>query len=154
MDGCLNKDKVYLAYNDKSGTTHQFYRNGLDYANKLLGYELSKQQDWGIVGEFDDQQMRHQAFVSPKKDIDTQGFKFEAGERIRLENAFKYSTSRRSLLWNESGLAVRASYTDTKDNDYNEPSTSIESPLHNLFVAGPLYFSVSACVHSLYIFVA
>ena len=138
VDGCLNKDKVYLAYNDKNGTTHQFYRNGLDHANKLLGYELFKQQDWEIVGEFDDQQKRHQAFVSPKKDIDIQGFKFEAGERIRLEDAFKYCRSRRSLLWDESGLVLRASYKHN-DSEYCKPSTSMDFTLHNLFVAVSLF---------------
>lgn len=112
VDGCLDKQKVYPAYNDKEGVTHEFYRNGLRHANTVLGFDLFKQDDWEIVGEFDEHYGRHQAFVSPRKDVDSHGFSFVAGERIRLENSYKYSRAQRSTLWSESGLTLKVSYAD------------------------------------------
>ena len=134
VDSCLDRDKVYHAYNDKDGLTHEFYRNGLDHANKLLGFELFKQQDWDIVGEFDEQHERHQAFALPKKDIDVQDFRFKAGERVRLENSYKFSSRRKSLLWNESGLDLRASYVLGNSSQYCEPRNSLSFSICNLWL--------------------
>ena len=128
VDSCLDKDKVYRAYNDKDGITHAFYHNGLDHANRLLGYELFKQEDWETVGEFDAEEARHQAFVFPNKDINAYGFAFKAGERIRLENSHKFPPQlrQRSILWDSSGLALRASYVDSvRHGQYCEPTSSL-----------------------------
>jgi L-histidine Nalpha-methyltransferase / hercynylcysteine S-oxide synthase len=112
VDGCLDKDKVYHAYNDKEGITREFYRNGLDHANRLLGYQLFDRNNWQVVGEFDERYGRHQAFVLPVRDITQGNFAFKAGERIRIERAYKYCALQQKRLWNESGLALRAAYTD------------------------------------------
>ena len=119
VDGCLEKDQVFSAYNDREGVTQAFYRNGLDHANRVLGYELFKQRDWDVVGEFDEEHWRHNAFISPKQDIKAHGFTFKKGERVRLENSYKFSEAARLSLWSESGLALRASYAD-KRNQYCE----------------------------------
>lgn len=121
LDGCLDGGAVYHAYNDRDGVTEAFYRNELDHANSILGFDLFKQADWDVMGEFDAEHTRHQAFISPKKDIHSRGFSFSAGERIRIENAYKYSASQRLLLWNESGLALRASYTDKRSQYCESP---------------------------------
>ena len=108
VDACQNKDKVFHAYNDKEGTSHEFLRNGLTHANTLLGKEVFKQQDWEVIGEYDEVAGRHQAFYSAVKDIDIEDVHFQAGERVRVEESYKYSPSQSSQLWQDAGLAPGA----------------------------------------------
>ena len=114
VDGCLEGQKVYKAYNDDAGVTHSFYRNGLEHANRLLGHELFKEADWDIIGEFDQELECHQAFVSPKTTFGFGDIAFKSGERIRIERSYKYSSARQAWLWQSSGLALRASYGDSR----------------------------------------
>ena len=113
IDGCQDEQRVYRAYNDCQGKTHEFYRNGLTHANKLLGQEIFEQCDWDIIGEYDTKVARHQAFFSPKNSFTRGGFSFKAGERIRIENAYKYTESQRNQLWLDSKLKIEASYPDS-----------------------------------------
>ena len=55
LDGCQDPDRVYHAYNDRGSVTHNFTSNGLKHANKLLGYEAFRTEDWEATGEFDQQ---------------------------------------------------------------------------------------------------
>lgn len=108
VDACQDKDKVFHAYNDREGTTHAFVRNGLAHANVILGKEAFKQQDWEIIGEYDEAAGRHQAFYSAVRDIDIEGVLIRAGERVRVEESYKYSLCQSSQLWEDAGLAPRA----------------------------------------------
>ena len=78
IDACQDKDKVYRAYNDKEGTTLEFYYNGLINANKLLGKEVFRRADWKVIGEYDEDASRHQAFYSPVRDVVVEGIPSEA----------------------------------------------------------------------------
>ena len=112
VDGCLDRDKVLTAYNDGKGVTEQFYRNGLRNANKLLGQDVFKENDWDIIGVFNADEGRHEAFISPRTDIVAGGFSFNRGERISLENAHKYSDPQQQQLWHGAGLRLDASFVE------------------------------------------
>ena len=112
IDGCQDEEKVFHAYNDRKGITEDFYRNGLDNANKILGVELFKQDQWDVIGEFDRRAGRHQAFIAPRQDITAHGFSFTAGERIRIEDAYKYNPQQRARLWEDASLQLGTSYSD------------------------------------------
>lgn len=87
LDGCLDAKRVYHAYNDKHGVTHEFIRNGLHHANVLLGHEAFKQDEWEVLGEYDSVGDRHRAFVIPKVDVTVEGAPVKKGERIRIEES-------------------------------------------------------------------
>lgn len=112
IDGCQDKDKIYHAYNDREGITHQFLRNGLVNANEILGKEAFKHGDWQVVGEYDVTAGRHQAFYVSKRDLEIDELKFRAGERVRIEEAYKYSPLQREHLWDKAGLTERAVFGD------------------------------------------
>ncbi|MCJ1472359.1 hypothetical protein MMC13_001006 [Lambiella insularis] len=112
IDGCQDAKKVYHAYNDQIGKTHEFVLNGLTHANRLLGKNAFKVQDWRVVGEYDVVAGRHQAFYCPMKDLEVDGVHFHAQERIRIEESYKYSPLQTERLWEQSGLTVAASYGD------------------------------------------
>ncbi len=117
VDACQDKDKVYHAYNDKQGITHEFVRNGLDQANRLLGKDVFKQNDWDIIGEYDEAAGRHQAFYCALKDLDIENVHITAGERVRVEESYKYSSLQSSQLWQAAGLVPKAVFGN-KSDDY------------------------------------
>ncbi|KAL8933764.1 MAG: hypothetical protein Q9211_005596 [Gyalolechia sp. 1 TL-2023] len=118
LDACQTKDKVYHAYNDREGKTHEFLLNGLVHANRLLGKDVFKLGDWEVIGEYDEAAGRHQAFYSPLKDLVIDGVDIAAGEKVRVEESYKYSSSQSDELWRQAGLVQQGCFTNSS-NDYH-----------------------------------
>lgn len=116
LDACHDKDRVFSAYNDRQGVTERFYRNGLDHANKLLGYTLFKQSDWAIEGVYDGEHQKHIASYVCLADVRTDEFHFRAGSKIFLEQAYKYSEEQAEKLWRGAGLTCRSSFANSKQD--------------------------------------
>ena len=119
IDACQESDKVYHAYNDKQGVTHEFILNGLVHANKLMGKEWFKKADWKVIGEYDEMAGRHQAFYSPVKDVVVEETLIRRGEKIRIEESYKYSMLQEKELWQGAGLMARARFGE-RSNKYRE----------------------------------
>ena len=110
IDACQESEKVFHAYNDKQGVTHEFILNGLMHANKVMGKEVFRKEDYKVVGEYDEVASRHQAFYSPVRDIMVEGTLLRAGEKIRVEESHKYSLLQSNDLWQQAGLMVQARF--------------------------------------------
>ncbi|KAI9797452.1 MAG: hypothetical protein M1833_005492 [Piccolia ochrophora] len=104
LDGCKDKERVFRAYNDREGVTHRFLRNGLTHANEVLGKEVFNHNEWNTIGEYNAEKGCHEAFYSPTKDVQFDDVAIRAGERVRVEESYKYSPSERSSLWSKAGL--------------------------------------------------
>lgn len=106
IDSCQDPEKVFHAYNDMEGLTHEFVLNGLWHANRLLGTEHFKREEWRVIGEYvyDETGGRHQAFVTPLKDVSIDDILIRQGERIRIEESYKWSAEEVSHLWNAAGV--------------------------------------------------
>ena len=113
IDGCQDKERVYNAYNDREGITHKFVRNGLVHANKVLGREDFKQDDWEIFGEYDVAAGRHEAFYVSVADLQIDDVHFNAGEKVRIEESYKYSVLQTEVLWQDTGVTAQASFGDS-----------------------------------------
>ncbi|KAF6841865.1 duf323 domain protein [Colletotrichum musicola] len=113
LDGCSDPAKVYHAYNDSKGVTHEFILNGLANANDILGEEAFKLADWEVIGEYvyDDEGGRHQAFYSPVRDTFVMGTLIRQHERIQVEQSLKYSQRGAENLWNMAGLVETGRWT-------------------------------------------
>ncbi|CAM1503087.1 Fc.00g078630.m01.CDS01 [Cosmosporella sp. VM-42] len=107
VDSCSDPAKVYHAYNDRKGLTHQFILNGLSQANTLLEDEVFKAGEWRVIGEYvhDEEGGRHQAFVSPLHTTDVLGSTIQPHERIRIEQSWKFSKPEAARLWALAGLS-------------------------------------------------
>ena len=112
IDACQDADKVYHGYNDRQGKTHEFVLNGLVHANRLLGQEAFQLKDWKVIGEYDANAGRHQAFYSPLRDVVVEGSLIKAGERVRIEESHKYSATQSTKLWQAAGMMPRAQFGD------------------------------------------
>ncbi|KAL2429682.1 Ergothioneine biosynthesis protein 1 [Exophiala dermatitidis] len=117
LDACQDPDRIFRAYNDSAKVTENFYRNGLNHANKVLGYEAFKQEQWQIATEYDAKLNKHQAFYVPLEDIETPDFSFSKGEKIHVEDAHKFSEAESDRLWHKAGLIPQVAYSN-KRNDY------------------------------------
>jgi EasF-like predicted methyltransferase len=120
LDGCTDRDRIFKAYNDSKGITHEFYRNGLVHANAVLGQEAFKPDEWAVHCIYDDAQGCHQAFYVPTRDVTIQGNRLHRGEQIIFEEAYKYDRRQREQLWRNAGLIPVAAYGNSSANDYRE----------------------------------
>lgn len=121
IDSCNDPQKIYHAYNDRLDVTHSFILNGLRNANSILGKDVFNLDDWEVIGEyvFDQGSGRHQAFLSPKKDVVVDGVAIKSGERIRVEESHKYSSKDIERLWEFAGLAFGSKWA-TPEGDYGK----------------------------------
>lgn len=119
LDACQDEDRVYRGYNDREGKTREFYMNGLAHANVLIGKEAFRLEDWDVVGEYDNVEQRHQAFYTPLVNVTIEDTDIRAGERVRFEESYKYSSSQAADLWKAAGLAVQGVFGNSTD-DYRK----------------------------------
>ncbi|EUC45427.1 hypothetical protein COCMIDRAFT_95519 [Bipolaris oryzae ATCC 44560] len=117
IDSCKDPKRVFHAYNDRDGVTHRFILNGLKHANALMGDTAFNLDDWEVIGEYDTKAGRHHAFVAPRKDLVIDGVPIKQGERIRIEESYKYSHEEAKKLWELAKLAENAIWANSK-GDY------------------------------------
>ena len=96
--------------------THDFTANGLKHANRLLGYDAFCLDDWDAVGEYDEKGGKHQAFVVPNKDVIVEGVAVKRGEKVRIEESYKYSRAQAEDLWHDANvMQIRTWSNDAED---------------------------------------
>ncbi|KAJ5498995.1 Methyltransferase domain of unknown function DUF2260 [Penicillium expansum] len=118
LDACKNPEKVFRAYNDTKGITRKFYENGLLHANRVLGFEAFKADEWDILTEYDPREGRHQAFYVPKVDVIINGINIPKGEKLIFEEAWKYGRNERDHLWRHANLISQVEFGNLTD-DYH-----------------------------------
>lgn len=96
--------------------THKFTLNGLAHANDLLGYQAFTCSDWDTIGEYDINDGAHRAFVLPKKDVVIDGVTIKQGEKIRIEESYKYSGIQADQLWRSSDVMEVAKWSNEADD--------------------------------------
>lgn len=104
--------KIWRAYNDSQGVTREFELNGLRNANKILGSEEFKEEDWEYVGEYDALEGRHEAWFVPLNDVNVCGVDFKKGEKILVERSYKYGKREVQELWEQSGVVEVGRWSD------------------------------------------
>jgi uncharacterized SAM-dependent methyltransferase len=90
----------------------RFVLEGLKQANHIFDETIFSIDDWKVIGEFvyDAEGGRHQAFVSPIRDVKVLGSIVHAGERIQIEQSLKYSKEGMEKLCRRAGLQVTNSW--------------------------------------------
>jgi EasF-like predicted methyltransferase len=128
IDSCKDPDRVFHAYNDRENVTHDFTLNGLEHANRIMGTTAFNLEEWQAIGEFDVESGRHHAFVSPLADVVVDGVSIPKGERIRIEESYKYSRDEILSLWDSAGLAENIIWKNSK-GDYGKESPLFLDPV-------------------------
>ncbi|KAF2703649.1 hypothetical protein K504DRAFT_463379 [Pleomassaria siparia CBS 279.74] len=117
IDSCKDPSRVYHAYNDRENVTHDFTLNGLKHANRIMEEEAFNLDDWEAIGEYDTEAGRHHAFVAPLKDVVIDGVSIAKGERVRIEESYKYSNDEVRSLWQVAGLTENTVFSNSR-GDY------------------------------------
>lgn len=141
LDSCQNAQQIYTAYNDSKGVTESFYRNGLNHANRLLGYEGFEQSKWDVVGVFNEELHCHEAFYLALYDVNVNGMTILKGSKIHLETAYKYSSEQMEDLWQASGLVHQTAYGN-KVGDYSKSSIKHGSFHSRINLGSPIFDTV------------
>ena len=130
IDGCQSGEKVYRAYNDREGKTHDFIRNGLNHANKVLGEKTFKQADFEIDGVYCQANTCHVASFRALSPVCIGTTSIRKGETIRIEESHKYSPTDCAALFRHAGLVCSDTYADSGTNysEYLQPSSFSNHP--------------------------
>ncbi|CAI6342272.1 unnamed protein product [Periconia digitata] len=113
IDSCKDRDRVYHAYNDRENVTHQFILNGLKHANRIMGKTVFHPDVWEASGEYDAEKGCHRAWVSPSQDVTIDGVEIKQGEKVRIEESYKFSRDEILQLWQQSGLVDNTVWSNT-----------------------------------------
>lgn len=117
LDACKDGDKVWGAYNDKSGANRRFILNTLDHANEQLGYKAFNSEDWVVKGKWDANGGRHGQYLVPLRDVMFENDKVGKGEEVLVVYSYKYDQAEEARLWDTSGLKETRRYMNA-DGSY------------------------------------
>jgi uncharacterized SAM-dependent methyltransferase len=86
-----------------------------------LGETVFDLDDWKVIGEYvyDSEGGRHQAFYSPKRDLQYMDIHLKAEERIQVEQSLKYSAEEAQTMFDYAGLKEAQKWTASSEN-YSE----------------------------------
>lgn len=92
MDAHEDVKEIWTSYHDSQGIFERFIRNGFENSNTVLGHVWYREEDWDIVGIFQDKPTMHRFVIRAKRDvtIESSGLEFSAGDEVDCYEAFKY----------------------------------------------------------------
>ncbi|KAF6813821.1 hypothetical protein CSOJ01_04386 [Colletotrichum sojae] len=74
MDGHdVSSQKVWDAYHSHPDLFDRFFRNGLAYANELLGEAVFDPEDWDVRAEIERDEKRHRFFLKARREVAVPG---------------------------------------------------------------------------------
>jgi L-histidine Nalpha-methyltransferase / hercynylcysteine S-oxide synthase len=96
----------------------RFILNGLENANHILNEQIFDTDDWKVIGEYvyDSEGGRHQAFYSPKRDVNCAGVLIREGELVKVEDSLKYSEEESKALWDQADLKEVGRWLASKES--------------------------------------
>jgi L-histidine Nalpha-methyltransferase / hercynylcysteine S-oxide synthase len=103
----------------------RFILNSLAHANRLFKRDIFNLEDWRVIGEYvydnHEQGGRHQAFLSPLRDVNVLGQRIRRGERIKIEQSLKYASNSTQKLWALAGLEETERWTYNDEHGRSRP---------------------------------
>nr|UBX54568.1 methyltransferase domain [Aspergillus sp.] len=97
VDGNRNLDTVQRAYDLPDGKIRRFVRNGLTHANRLLGEEVLKEDDWDFESSWDAEGKAQQLYHVAKRDlsleVDGTILRIMKGEKIHAITSAKWTVN-------------------------------------------------------------
>ncbi|KAK5685788.1 hypothetical protein LTR17_026932 [Elasticomyces elasticus] len=112
INGSKDGDKVFRAYNDRDGANKRFIENAIPQANKQLGYEAFKPDDWRQQGEWNAAEGKHDQYLVPVEDVGFEDVQIAEGERVYIVTSVKYDDKEKARLFRASGLTEVERYTN------------------------------------------
>ena len=111
LDGCIDGDRVWKAYNDAHLKNETFILNALEHAKRVTGDDAFSKDNWVRQGEWNEQMKRHEQYLVPKKDLRIGDRMVNAGRRLAIARSHKFDNEQRAELWAEAGVTVVEGWT-------------------------------------------
>lgn len=133
MDGHLvadQREKIWAAYHSCDQVFREFFNNGLNNANKILGYKLFHEKDWEFLAELEElPTTRHRFFLRAKKDIPLRDDDsvISKGQEIDWFDSHKYGEQDVRLMCGKAGLTVIKSWA-LPGSDFRTLSHPFQQP--------------------------
>lgn len=114
MDGHMagvDSEKIWKAYHSCDDLYREFFLNGFLFANRLLGEEAFREEDWEFLAEMEESPTtRHRFFFRAKVDVrfESLGMTFCKGQEIDWFDSHKYSEDSVRLMCSKAGLVVES----------------------------------------------
>ncbi|KAJ6442032.1 hypothetical protein O9K51_05583 [Purpureocillium lavendulum] len=112
MDGHLlpdDEEKIWAAYHSRDDLYRKFFLNGFQHANRLVGEEWFREQDWDFLAQLEKEPTtRHRFFFRAKRDValGKLGRVISAGEELDWFDSHKYGEDSVRLMCAKAGLTV------------------------------------------------
>ncbi|KAI3326431.1 histidine-specific methyltransferase, partial [Xylariaceae sp. AK1471] len=118
-DGCGVKDRILNAYDPINEPSRKFLFHGLHHANKLLGQEAFKEEEWDAIPEWNKEENELRYSYAPKRDIQLDlgelSIEVEKEEPVYYFMSGKWNESQIASIANKAGLSVGKVWRDAHD---------------------------------------
>lgn len=112
MDGHMATDqgeKLWNAYHSREDLYRKFFLNGFNHANRLLGEQVFKEEDWEIHAEIETEPTtRHRFYFRSNKSFRCGVINrtIHAGEEFDWFDSHKYGESSVQIMCSKAGLSI------------------------------------------------
>lgn len=103
------REKLWKAYHSREDLYRRFFLNGFDHANRLLGEDVFKEEDWDFCADIEKEPTtRHRFYFRPNKTINCHKIKrtIHVGEEFDWFDAHKYCENSVQIMCSKAGLSV------------------------------------------------
>jgi EasF-like predicted methyltransferase len=104
-----DREKIWAAYHTSNDLYRKFFLNGFDHANRLLGEEWLREEDWEFEAALEDYPTtRHRFFFKAKRDVrlKTLSRTIRAGEEFDWFDSHKYGEVDVRVMCSKANLEV------------------------------------------------
>jgi EasF-like predicted methyltransferase len=153
-DSCAVEEKILEAYSPTNGPSRKFLCHGLHHANRLLGREVFREDEWDVIPVWDEAQNELHCSYAPKRDIQLDlgevQVSLEQGEPVHYFMSGKWTEAQMASIAENAGLEVGNVWKDTQQQycEYISPSPSQALQEHKLMLT---YRLLPASQYSKYI---
>ncbi|KAI1106529.1 histidine-specific methyltransferase [Jackrogersella minutella] len=117
-DCCAVEERILKAYGPNEGPSRKFLFHGLHHANRLLGKEVFREDEWNAVPEWDNVKNELRYSYTPKKDIQLDieelHISLKTDEPVHYFMSAKWNESQIGLIAERAGLKVGNIWRDTQ----------------------------------------
>ncbi|RCI16836.1 hypothetical protein L249_2701 [Ophiocordyceps polyrhachis-furcata BCC 54312] len=105
----VDADKIWAAYHSRGDLYRRFFLNGFKHANRLVGEEWFREEDWAFGAQLESKPTtRHRFFFRAKRDVKLGKIDrvIPEGQELDWFDSHKYNEENVQLMCSKAGLSV------------------------------------------------
>lgn len=125
-----DKAKLWAAYHSRDDLYKKFFLNGFDHANRLVGEDWFREEDWDFLAELEEQPTtRHRFYFRANRDIRLSRIDrtIKKGEELDWFDSHKYGEEEVRLMCYKAGMSVIDVWR-APGSQFREPCSPVPLP--------------------------